>query len=118
MFAIGNAARSWENTARENRNSVICTRVLRIAGENYELLEKATSLRRSLLALGGRIPTGDGASLCRAFAPVGAQFPNQVERARHEHDVARTGELQGGFESFAGIAGDDGFFGIMAGDFS
>jgi hypothetical protein len=58
---------------------------------DYELLEKSANLRGNILAFGGRIPAGAGALLRGAFAPVGTQFSDEVQRARGEHGVLRAG---------------------------
>ena len=59
--------------------------------ERYKLLEQVMRFGRSLQTTGGWFAARGGALGRRAFPPVGAQFTDQVQRARGEDRVPGTG---------------------------
>src|SRR5271154_5320221 len=57
--------------------------------EYYKLTKVIMEFWRKLQTPGRRIAPGDRILVCRAFVPVGTQFPDQVQRAAYEHGVLR-----------------------------
>src|SRR5580658_6231447 len=58
--------------------------------EYYKLTNAIMRFWRKLQTPGRRIASSDRILVCRAFVPIGTQFPDQVQRAAHEHGVLRT----------------------------
>ena len=59
--------------------------------EGYKLLEQVMRFGRRLQTTGGWFAACDGTLVHHAFAPVGAQFADQVQRAGGEDRVPGTG---------------------------